>query len=332
MHYHTIYSMGSTGRKTTVMDRYYDEDTNENISLDIDYDNEMTILKNIFYGFVLPTSIGRLDLINVKNFDPNMSMAELVAITSEMIDTTRNDVGMELALASIFNAQWTKQLANMLIKYKNDALKCEKREKCLKNEIDRLIREIKILKGDVDDLINASTKINANVDVAPFDILPAIAQVNIIMGWYYYEHPYNPEMPIDSICYSAVVEFLHNTFPYEITDDGQMISNEAYNALLYELMKKKGFGMVWRCVGTKRPETGMRLVNPDLEKEMTRLSFIKNPIFHVSEWKKFNIKELYVSDYVEVYFENATLYYMPVQLTNRVVCTHHERHPWNCHQ
>ena len=56
-------------------------------------------------------------------------------------------------------------------------------------------------KGQVEDMKQVETKIEAKLSIQSVEILPMIAQVNIVMGWYYYMNGYDPLKPIDPLKY-----------------------------------------------------------------------------------------------------------------------------------
>ena len=129
--------------------------------------------------------------------DPNNMYDELVIEISQYQEDDRMMVLMNSMSAAIGSRFLYSQL--MTSRGERDACNTSKGE--LQNQLAQLEHELKVAKGEVEDMKQVTTKIEAKVTIQSVEVLPMIAKVNIVMGWYYYLNGYDPLKPIDPLKY-----------------------------------------------------------------------------------------------------------------------------------
>ena len=134
---------------------------------------------------------------NYEGIDPNNMYDELVVEISQYQDDDRMMVLMNSMSAAIGSRFLHSQL--MTSRDERDACNTSKGE--LQAQIAQLEHDLKVARGDVEDMKQVTTKIEAKVSIQSVEVLPMIAQVNIVMGWYYYFNGYDPLKPIDPLKY-----------------------------------------------------------------------------------------------------------------------------------
>lgn len=134
---------------------------------------------------------------NYNAIDPNNMYDEMVVEISQYQDDDRMMVLMNSMSAAIGSRFLHSQL--MTSRGERDACNTSKGE--LQNQLAQLEHDLKVARGDVEDMKQVTTKIEAKVTIQSVEVLPMIAQVNIVMGWYYYLNGYDPLKPIDPLKY-----------------------------------------------------------------------------------------------------------------------------------
>lgn len=129
--------------------------------------------------------------------DPNNIYDNLLIDLSQYQDDTRIAVAMNSMSAAI----GARYLYSRLLSADAQAAQCLEDKGEMQARILELEHEIKVALGQLEDMKQVSTKIEAKVTVRSVEILPMIAQVNIVMGWYYYIYGYEPLKPIDPFQY-----------------------------------------------------------------------------------------------------------------------------------
>lgn len=129
--------------------------------------------------------------------DPGNIYDELLVEIAQYQDDDRMMVLMNSMSAAIGSRFLYSQL--MTSRGERDACNTAKGE--LQNQLAQLEHELKVARGDVEDMKQVTTKIEAKVTIQSVEVLPMIAQVNIVMGWYYYLNGYDPLKPIDPLKY-----------------------------------------------------------------------------------------------------------------------------------
>lgn len=134
---------------------------------------------------------------NYAAIDPANVYDELMIDIAQYQDDPRMLVLMNAMSAAI----GSRLLHDQLLNCNQRQAECETKRGDLQNQVAELERELKIARGQVDDMKQVETKIEAKVSIQSVEVLPMIAQVNIVMGWYYYMNGYDPLRPIDPLKY-----------------------------------------------------------------------------------------------------------------------------------
>jgi len=134
---------------------------------------------------------------NYGAIDPNNMYDQLLSDIAQYQDDDRMLVLMNSMSAAISS----RYLYSRLITSENEKAQCNTSKGVLNDRIAQLEQELKVAKGQVEDMKQVETKIEAKLSIQSVEILPMIAQVNIVMGWYYYMNGYDPLKPIDPLRY-----------------------------------------------------------------------------------------------------------------------------------
>lgn len=148
-------------------------------------------------GFVLSEFLEPFVAGEYGAIDPHNIYDSLLIDLSQYQDDNRIAVAMNSMSAAI----GARYLYSRLLSADAQTAECLKDKAELQNRILELEHEIKVALGQIEDMKQVSTKIEAKVSVRSVEILPMIAQVNIVMGWYYYLYGYEPLKPIDPFQY-----------------------------------------------------------------------------------------------------------------------------------
>lgn len=177
--------------------------------------------------FMEPFVEGRYD-----DIDPYGSYDDLIVEISQYQDDER----MMLAMHTMSAAIGARLLNSQLTAVQQQNYSCNSDKVELQKQIDELETELKIARGQMEDFKQMETKIEAKVEIQSVEILPMIAQVNIVMGWYYYFYGFEPYKPIEPLKY---LEAKNVVMQY-----GYMVSEEtgrsgAYDELMRRLIQGK---------------------------------------------------------------------------------------------
>ena len=134
---------------------------------------------------------------NYGAIDPNNMYDQLLSDISQYQDDDRMLVLMNSMSAAISS----RYLYSRLITAEHEKELCNTSKGELNARISQLEHELKVAKGQIEDMKQVDTKIEAKLSIQSVEILPMIAQVNIVMGWYYYMNGYEPLKPIDPLKY-----------------------------------------------------------------------------------------------------------------------------------
>lgn len=167
----------------------------------IDEDKE-DLADQVLTNFMTPFVAGEYTSI-----DPNNTYDDLVVDISEYQDESTMRVLMNAMSAAI----GSRLLYSQLRTAERERTECNTSKGELQEKLRQLEHELKIARGDVEDMKQMETKIEAKVSIQSVEVLPMIAQVNIVMGWYYYINGYDPYRPIDPLKYleakTMVIEY-----------------------------------------------------------------------------------------------------------------------------
>ena len=156
-------------------------------------DEEKENLANQVLGnFMRPFVEGEYD-----NIDPNNIYDDLIIDISEYQD----DSAMLVMMNAMSAAIGSRLLYSQLRTSEKEHRQCKTSKGELEERLRQLEHELKVARGDVENMKQMETKIEAKVSIQSVEVLPMIAQVNIVMGWYYYINGYDPYKPIDPMKY-----------------------------------------------------------------------------------------------------------------------------------
>lgn len=157
----------------------------------IDQEKE-DLADQVLSNFMTPFVAG-----DYSGIDPNNTYDDLVIDISEY----QNESKMVVMMNAMSAAVGSRLLYSQLRTAERERTECNKNKGELEEQLRKLERELKIARGDVEDMKQMETKIEAKVSIQSVEVLPMIAQVNIVMGWYYYQNGYDPYRPIDPMKY-----------------------------------------------------------------------------------------------------------------------------------
>jgi hypothetical protein len=192
----------------------------------IDQEKE-DLADQVLSNFMTPFVAG-----NYGGIDPNNIYDDLVIDLSEY----QNESKMLVMMQAISAAIGSRLLYSQLRTAERERNECNTSKGELQEQLRQLERELKIARGDVEDMKQMETKIEAKVSIQSVEVLPMIAQVNIVMGWYYYVNGYDPYRPIDPMKY---LEAKTLVIEYGDSIDIQTGRFGAYDELMRRLISDK---------------------------------------------------------------------------------------------
>lgn len=222
-HYVPLYLIGANVDPYFLPDQEYDDELAED-DLD-DAQNALAAIVN--QQFLQPFIQGTYEAI-----DPTNLYEDLTMQFAEHTDDNRMLMGF-YGMAAALGARHLKSQLNTAIQQKKTSLE---EITDLNSKLSQLEHELKLCKGDVDDMKQAGVKIDAEVSVQSVEILPMIAQVNIVLGWYYYLYGFNPLAPIDPTNYLLAKNKVIDLGYLEDPNTGRF---PAYDALMEQLKTDK---------------------------------------------------------------------------------------------
>ena len=143
-------------------------------------------------NFLDPFVAGNYDQIDIDN-----QYDQLITDLAQYQDDNRMLVVINAMSAAIAS----RLLHNQLLTVQSEKDECNTLKNDLNAQLAQLEHDLKVARGQVEEMKQLDTKIEANVSIQSVEILPMIAQVNIVMGWYYYMNGYDPLRPIDPLKY-----------------------------------------------------------------------------------------------------------------------------------
>lgn len=146
----------------------------------------------VLTNFLEPFVTGDYDRIDINN-----QYDQLITELSQYQDDNR----MLVAINAMSAAIASRLLHNRLITVQSEKDECNTLKNDLHAQLAQLEHELKVARGQIEEMKQFETKIEAKVSIQSVEILPMIAQVNIVMGWYYYMNGYDPLRPIDPLKY-----------------------------------------------------------------------------------------------------------------------------------
>lgn len=108
-----------------------------------------------------------------------------------------DDEGIILAMSAMSAAIGARSVRNSLRTCNANLSTCDRSKNELIQRVSELEREVKILRGDTQDMKSVGTNIEAKLEAQSVEILPMIAQVNVTMGWYYYMFGFDTSKAIE---------------------------------------------------------------------------------------------------------------------------------------
>ena len=157
----------------------------------IDQEKE-DLADQVLSNFMTPFVAG-----DYNGIDPHNTYDDLVIDISEY----QNESKMLVMMNAMSAAVGSRLLYSQLRTAERERTECNTSKSELQEQLRKLERELKIARGDIEDMKQMETKIEAKVSIQSVEVLPMIAQVNIVMGWYYYVNGYDPYKPIDPMKY-----------------------------------------------------------------------------------------------------------------------------------
>lgn len=194
---------------------------------DEDEEKRDELAYTVLTNFLDPFVAGNYDQIDVNN-----QYDQLITDLAEYQDDNRMLVVINAMTAAIAS----RLLHNRLITVQSEKDECNTLKNDLHAQLAQLEHDLKVARGQVEDMKQLDTKIEAKVSIQSVEILPMIAQVNIVMGWYYYMNGYDPLRPIDPLKYLDA--------KIEVVRYGDQIDNAtgrygAYDELMRRLITEK---------------------------------------------------------------------------------------------
>ena len=108
-----------------------------------------------------------------------------------------DDDGIILAMHAMSAAIGARSVRNSLRTCNANLSTCDRSKNELIQRVSELEREVKILRGETQDMKSVGTSIEAKLEAQSVEVLPMIAQVNITMGWYYYMYGFDTSKAIE---------------------------------------------------------------------------------------------------------------------------------------
>jgi len=194
---------------------------------DEDEEKRDELAYTVLTNFLDPFVAGNYDQIDVNN-----QYDQLITDLAEYQDDNRMLVVINAMTAAIAS----RLLHNRLITVQSEKDECNTLKNDLHAQLAQLEHDLKVARGQVEDMKQLDTKIEAKVSIQSVEVLPMIAQVNIVMGWYYYMNGYDPLRPIDPLKYLDA--------KIEVVRYGDQIDNAtgrygAYDELMRRLITEK---------------------------------------------------------------------------------------------
>lgn len=222
-HFVPLYLVGANVDSYFLPNQEYDDEVAED-DLD-DVQNALAAIVN--QQFLQPFIQGTYEAI-----DPTNLYEDLTMQFAQYTDDNRMLMGF-YGMAASLGARHLKSQLNTANKTNS-----EKHQEItdLNSKLSELEHELKLCKGDIDDMKQAGVKIDAEVSVQSVEILPMIAQVNIVLGWYYYLYGFNPLAPVDPTNYLLAKNKVIELGYLEDPTTGRF---PAYDALMEQLKADK---------------------------------------------------------------------------------------------
>lgn len=194
---------------------------------DEDEENRDELAYTVLTNFLEPFVAGNYDQIDTENM-----YDQLITDLAQYQDDNR----MLVVINAMTAALASRLLHNQLITVQSEKDDCNNKKSELTSQIAQLEHDLKVARGQVEDMKQVDTKIEAKISFQSVEILPMIAQVNIVMGWYYYMNGYDPLRPIDPLKYlDAKIEVVR--YGDHIDDDTGRYG--AYDELMRRLIADK---------------------------------------------------------------------------------------------
>ena len=159
---------------------------------DEDEENRDELAYTVLTNFLDPFVAGNYDQIDIDN-----QYDQLITDLAQYQDDNRMLVVINAMSAAIAS----RLLHNQLLTVQSEKDECNTLKNDLNAQLAQLEHDLKVARGQVEEMKQLDTKIEAKVSIQSVEILPMIAQVNIVMGWYYYMNGYDPLRPIDPLKY-----------------------------------------------------------------------------------------------------------------------------------